>query len=145
MEVEWLILADAAQVVGNKLYLLGGGWNQLTVNAPFPVEQRMGLAFSVKVAWNETNRKHSFEIEIISEDQATEEPKSMMKVGGQFEMGRPTGINPGQEQRFQIALDAGLKLDKAGTKTLIARIEGQEMRRLSFYVRANPNQSGRKA
>ena len=32
MEVEWLILADSAQVIGNKLYLLGGGWDQLAVN-----------------------------------------------------------------------------------------------------------------
>ena len=29
MDVEWLILADAAQVNGNKLYLLEGGWDRL--------------------------------------------------------------------------------------------------------------------
>ncbi len=138
MDIEWLILADSAQVIGNKLYLLGGGWDHLTVNAPFPIEQRCAVALSVKVAWNETNQKHSFEIEIISEDKSTEEPKSMMKAGGQFELGRPPGILPGQEQRFQIAIDMGLKIEGAGTKTIITRVEGQEMRRLSFYVHANP-------
>jgi hypothetical protein len=137
MEVEWLILADSAQVVGNKLYLLGGGWDQITVNAPFPVEQRIALALSIKVAWNETNQKHSFEVEIVSENNETEEPKSMMKAGGQFELGRPPGIVPGQEQRVQMALDMTLKLENDGAKTVIARIEGQEMRRLSFYVRPN--------
>jgi len=40
MEVEWLILADAAQVVGNKLYLMGGGWDKLTINNVFPADQR---------------------------------------------------------------------------------------------------------
>jgi hypothetical protein len=139
MDVEWLILADSAQVVGGKLYLLGGGWDNLNVNAPFPIDQKFAIALGIKVAWNETNKKHTFEVEIISEDKATEAPKTLMKAGGQFEIGRPPGILPGQEQRFQIALDGILKIESAGTKTIIVRVEGQEMRRTSFYVHANPN------
>jgi hypothetical protein len=138
MEVEWLILADAAQVVGAKLYLLGGGWDRLTVNRAFPVDQRCALALSIIVPWNETNQKHSFEVEIISEDNTTEETKSLVKVGGQFEVGRPPGIRQGQEQRFQLALDMTLRIETAGTKTVIARIEGQEMRRLEFTVISGP-------
>ncbi len=134
MEVEWLILADAAQVVGNKLYLLGGGWDRLTVNRTFPIDQRFALALSIRVPWNETNQKHSFEVEIISEDKTTEEPKSLMKAGGQFEVGRPAGTPPGQEQRFQLALDMSLKIENPGMKMVIARIEGEEMRRLDFIV-----------
>jgi hypothetical protein len=139
MEVEWLILADAAQVVGSKLYLMGGGWDKLTVNSQFPVDQRCALALSLRVAWNETNQKHNFEIEIISEDSDTEQPRSLMKAGGQFEIGRPPGISPGQDQRFQVALDMTLKIDGPGTKSVIARVEGQEMRRLSFNVNQAPN------
>jgi hypothetical protein len=139
MEVEWLILADAAQVVGNKLYLMGGGWDKLTVNNQFPVDQRCALALSLRVNWNETNQKHNFEIEIMAEDSVTEQPKSLMKAGGQFELGRPPGINPGQDQRFQVALEMVLKIDGPGTKVVIARIGGQEMRRLSFSVNQGPN------
>ena len=139
MEVEWLILADAAQLVGNKLFLMGGGWDKLTVNSPFPVDQRCALALALRVAWNETNQKHSFEIEIMSEDAATEQPRSLMKAGGQFELGRPPGISPGQDQRFQVALDMTLKIDASGTKTVVARIEGQEMKRLSFSVAQGAN------
>jgi hypothetical protein len=139
MEVEWLILADAAQVVGNKLYLMGGGWDKLTVNTPFPVDQRCALAFALRVTWNETNQKHAFEIEILSEDAATEQPRSLMKAGGQFELGRPPGISPGQDQRFQMALDMTLKIDGPGTKTIVARVAGQELRRVSFNVNQGPN------
>ena len=138
MEIEWLILADAAQVVGAKLYLLGGGWDRLTVNRAFPVDQRCALALSIIVPWNETNQKHSFEVEIISEDTTTEEPKSLVKAGGQFEVGRPPGIRQGQEQRFQLAMDMTLRIETAGTKTVIARIEGQEKRRLEFTVIPGP-------
>jgi hypothetical protein len=57
-----------------------------------------------------------------------------MKAGGQFEVGRPAGIPLGQEQRFQLALDMSLRIEDAGIKTVIARVEGQEMRRVNFIV-----------
>lgn len=134
MEVEWLILADSAQVVANKLYLLGGGWDKLTVNKGFPFDQRCAIALSVKVPWNETNQRHTFEIEVLSEDQHTEEPKSIARVQGQFEVGRPPGIPVGQDQRIQLALDMGLKIDCPGTKSIIARIDGTESKRINFNV-----------
>ncbi len=134
MEIEWLILADSAQVVANKLYLLGGGWDRLTVNKGFPFDQRCAIAVVVKVPWNETNRKHTFEIEVLSEDQNTEEPNSIAKIQGQFEVGRPVGIPAGQDQRIQLAIDMGLKIDCPGTKVIIARIDGTESKRLYFSV-----------
>ena len=138
MEVEWLILADAAQVVGNKLYILGGGWDNLTVNTEFPFLQKCAVALSIKVPWNETNQKHTFEVEILTEDITTEEPKSLLKVAGHFEVGRPPGIPQGQEQRFQLAIDMNLKIEDFGTKAIVARIEGQELRRILFNVVPGP-------
>ena len=134
MEVEWLILADSAQVVGNKLYLLGGGWDVIAERKGFPFDQRCGIAIAVNIPWNETNQKHSFEIEVISEDQNTEEPKSIAKLGGGFEVGRPPGIPLGQSQRIQIAIDIGLKIEAPGIKTVIARIDGTESKRINFNV-----------
>lgn len=138
MEVEWLILADAARVVGNKLYLLGGGWDSLIVSSEFPVGLRCAVAFSAKVPWNETNQRHAFELEVASEEPGTETPKNLLKIGGQFEVGRPPGIPLGQDQRVQLAIDMDLKIDAPGTKVVVARIEGQEMRRIHFNVVPGP-------
>ena len=134
MEVEWLILADAAQVVANKLFMLGGGWDRVKASKRFPFNQKLAVAMSVKVPWNETNDRHNFEVEIISEDENTEEPKSMAKIGGQFEVGRPVGVLPGQDQRIQLAIDLFLKIDNPGIKIIIARINGIESRRVVFNV-----------
>ena len=134
MEVEWLMLADSAQVVGSKLYLLGGGWDVLAVRKDFPFGQQCAIALAVKVPWNETNQRHNFEIEVLSEDQQTEEPKSMAKMEGQFEVGRPTGIPVGQDQRIQLAINMGLNIDTPGIKAVIARIEGIESKRITFNV-----------
>ncbi len=138
MEVEWLILADSAQVVGNKLYLLGGGWDWLTVNRDFPTNQRCAVALSVKVPWNETNVKHNFEIEVVAEDSASEEPKSLLKLGGQFEAGRPPGIPLGQEQRIQLAVEMSLKLESPCTMEIVARLDGTDEGRAHFRVVPGP-------
>ena len=45
MEIEWLILADSAQIVGNKLYLLGGGWDV----AHGIAQQQLGLVLCLLV------------------------------------------------------------------------------------------------
>lgn len=127
MEIEWLILADAAQVVGNKLYLLGGGWDRLIANKGFPLSQQIGIAMSINVPWNNTNEKHAFEIEI-----ATEDGQQIAKVDGGFEVGRPVGILPGQDQRIQLAANAALKLNDPGIYSIMARIDGAICKRVHF-------------
>jgi hypothetical protein len=134
MEVEWLILADAAQVVGNKLYLMGGGWDRITVNKEPPVPHSMAVAVSFRVAWNETNQRHSFQIEV-----ATGDGQSIGRVDGHFEVGRPAGLPPGQDQRTQIAVNVNWRINQLGTYVVVARIDGQEGRRFPFNVVAGPS------
>ncbi len=131
--VEWLILADAAQVVGNKLYLLGGGWDTLTVASPFPAQQRLAIAVSFAVPWNQTNVDHNFDVEIAAED-----GERIAAVGGQFNVGRPPGIPLGAEQRTQLAVDFALTFKGVGRHVIIARLEGQEQERVRFNVVTPP-------
>lgn len=132
MEIEWLILADSAQVVANKLYLLGGGWDRIPLNKD--ALQHFAVAVSIKVPWDETNRRHTFGIEVLSEDQNTEELKKIAKIGGQFEVGRPVGIPIGKEQRIQLALDIGLKFDSPGTKKIVTSLDEAVSKELPFEV-----------
>lgn len=133
MEVEWLILADYAEIIGGKLYVMGGGWDTLTVNTGFPMARSVGLAVAFSVSWNETNQRHNVEIEFLTEDGQT-----IGKVGAQLEVGRPAGIKAGQGQRFQLAANVPLSLSGPGTYVIVARIEGQEARRVPFNVNQGP-------
>ncbi len=135
MEIEWLILADAAQIVAGKLYLLGGGWDRVTIKE---IPQKFAIAVSVKVPWDETNKKHTLELEILSEDPNTEEVKNLAKMGGQFEVGRPAGIPAGKDQRIQLALEVGLKFDNPGIKKIVANIDGSVSKELYFDVLPMP-------
>ena len=137
MDVEWLILADAAQVVSNKLYLLGGGWDRLTLNRPLPTAHQMAVAASFRVPWTETNQKHGFEIQVADGDGGT-----IGKVAGNYEVGRPAGLPPGQDQRFQIAVSIGMQIRKFGTYVIVASLNGQEGGRFPFTVAAAPASAG---
>ncbi len=133
MKTEWLILADHVDVVGNKLYLHGGGWDVLTVNSGFPVQQTLGVAAAFSVPWNETNQRNNVEIEIVTADGLT-----LTKAAVQLEVGRPPGLPAGQSQRAQIAVNMTLLLDKPGTYEIVTRIEGQEDARTHFNVVPGP-------
>jgi len=131
--VEWLILADYAEIIGGKLYLMGGGWDVLTVNTSFPLARPVGLAAAFSVPWNETNERHNVEIEILTDD-----GQPVGKVGAQFEVGRPAGIKRGQDQRFQLAANVHLNLAAPGTYVIVARVQGQEEKRVPFNVLEGP-------
>ena len=129
MEVEWIILADAAEVVNNKLYVIGGGWENLTVNSTLPHLYPCAIAAAFRVPWNETNQQHNVEIAIDNQD-----GQELLKVEGQVEVGRPPGIPLGSAQRVQMAIKLGLPIEQFGTYGIIARIEGEERRRVAFNI-----------
>ena len=135
MIVEWIILADRAEVINNKLYLMGGGWDSLTVNSGFPAIHPCALAVSFRVPWNETNQRHNIEVEILDEDGQS----SLAKVAGQIEVGRPAGIRPGQAQRLQMGINLSLEVAKPGLYEVVARIEGQKLGDTAFTVIPGPN------
>ena len=128
MEVEWLIIADAAQVVGGKLYVLGGGYDRVTLPTGPPAPHSMAVAVAFRVPWNETNVKHDFELEILDGD-----GQKIFGGNGQVEVGRAAGIPPGQDQRTQLAMNIGWRIEKLGSYEAVARIRDAE-RRFPFYV-----------
>ena len=137
MRLEWLILADAAEVIGGKLYLMGGGWDNLTIAQSLPSERQLAIAASFRVPWNETNQRHTVEIEVASEDGAV-----LGAISGQVEVGRPPGAKQGQDQRSQVAFGMNAKFGALGTYVIVARVEGEEQGRVPFNVIAGPQFAG---
>ena len=46
LEPDFLILADSAQVQGEKLFMLGGGWSQIWAKT-FPAQHQMAVAAGI--------------------------------------------------------------------------------------------------
>ena len=135
MRVEWIIMADSAEVVNGKLYLMGGGWDQLVVNQQFPTQQNISIAVSFSVGWDETNMRQPMEIRI--EDM---EGKQLARVNGEIEAGRPRGIAPGQSQRVQFAFKLPLRFEKPDTYSVTAYINDEMADRTNFRITAGRQQ-----
>ncbi|MEX2237981.1 MAG: hypothetical protein WEB00_10645 [Dehalococcoidia bacterium] len=128
MRVDYLLVADSAQIANNRLYLLGGGWNHQRVKA-FPADVSLGMAVGVRVDWNETNVKRRLELLVQDGD-----GNQLMKVEAQFETGRPAGIPQGASQLVQIAANGRVKVPEAGSYQIVCNVDGEELQRVPFYV-----------
>lgn len=102
-----MMLADFAQVVGGKLYIMGGGWS-ITGPAPTP----SAIAVKIEVPWNETNRQHEFKIELMDSDHRpvlmpTPAGNAPLVIQGNFEVGRPVGVIQGSPIDSTLAINLG--------------------------------------
>jgi hypothetical protein len=102
-----LLLADAAQAIDNKLYVLGGGWS---VTGPDPSPS--ALAIALKVPWDEANRRHDLRVELLDADGqpitvgAPPEDRPVV-IESHFEVGRPPGLRPGTPIDLALAVNLG--------------------------------------
>lgn len=133
MEIDFLILADSAQVADGKLYLLGGGWDRLAVNT-LPATQMVGVAVGILVPWTETNSGQTLTLAIADEDGAAVLPPVTLRI----EVGRPSGLTAGAEQRVVVAFNAPLTLPRLGGYALTATLDEGVSRRQRFGVQAGP-------
>ncbi len=104
-----MLLADAAQVVENKLYILGGGWS---ITGPGPTA--FAMAMKIAVPWTEANRRHSLELQLVDDDGrpvllptgSTAAPQPFT-ISGEFAVGRPVGVTEGMPLDLALVLAPG--------------------------------------
>jgi len=98
-----MLLADAAQAVDGKLYILGGGWSFI---GPQPTP--MAIAMKIEVPWDQSNRRHAFELRLLDEDgRPVEVDGNPVVIRGEFEVGRPAGLPPGTPLDVPVAVNIG--------------------------------------
>lgn len=89
VNIHALMLADSAQAVDGKLYILGGAWNVLRF-AEFPAQLIVGIAVAIDVDWNETNRRHHLDVHFEDADGNGMQPT----IGADFEAGDHPARSP---------------------------------------------------
>lgn len=102
-----MLLCDAAQEAGGKLYILGGGWS-IKGTDPTP----MALAIKIDVPWNEANERHRFVLMLESGDGGPVEfpgpdGPQVVRIEGEFEVGRPAGTPAGSDIDAALAVNIG--------------------------------------
>lgn len=138
-------LADSAEVVNNKIYALGAGWNTIFVRSFPAVHRRLAVAAVVHVPFTETNVPHRFELRLETEDgqpypvgfRANDagQPEAIPALGGEFTLGRPPQLVDGDEQVacFAFGVD-GMRFVGPTKFNWIVTIDGEESTRLPMRV-----------
>jgi hypothetical protein len=102
-----VLLADAAQVVGGKLYILGGGWS---IVGPDP--SPTAIAVKIEVPWHEADVAHHWELRLLDadgrpvvvDDGTFSRP---VAIAESFEVTRPAGVPAGSPLDFHVAVNIG--------------------------------------
>lgn len=145
MEAE-AMLADSVVAVEGKLYVQGGGWDQLATQG-LPVRHpRIGIAVLLHVPYNDTNMPHQFELRLEDADGKTlplgDAPPGMgtadgkvRAIGGPLVVGRPPLLGPGDDQSVPIAANLdGLLFERAGAYRFVISVDGQDVKHLAFRI-----------
>ncbi len=132
-----VLLCDAAQMVGGKLYILGGGWSRVLALGPL----NMALAMHLKVPWHEANRAMFLRIDLETEDGQpvpAGEGQGGVRVEGQVEVGRPPGLRPGTALDSAFAIPINGIVLQPGVYRWNITIDGQPVEALTFEVLSPP-------
>jgi hypothetical protein len=136
-----MLLADAAQAVGGKLYILGAGWSQIG-----PEPEPMAVVMHIQVPWDEANQQHELRLELVDADGdpvMVETPlgEQPLVLGSQFEVGRPPGTTPGTPLDLGLVIKVGpLPLRPGGRFQWRLSIDGEseEDWHKGFGIRQGP-------
>jgi uncharacterized protein DUF6941 len=114
MKIEFLILADAAQVANGKLFVLGGGWGVYR-SGNYPAQAQLALGVSILIGWNETGVKHPLNITIADEAGVPIIPE----LKGQVEAGRSEEVPQGSTQKVPLAVNLNLSIPRPGKYAIV--------------------------
>jgi hypothetical protein len=145
MEVD-AFLADAAESVQGKIYALGIGWNTVYVRELPSVHARTSIGLTIRVPYTATNQLHTVLVHLEDEDgqrvplgaepsEGDAEPKQVFEIGGQFNVGRPPLLPPGDEQVVCLAMTVNnLPLEELAMFHWIITVDGTPLKRLPMRV-----------
>jgi hypothetical protein len=108
VDIDFALIADHAELVNGKLYLMGGGWDTYNAAAE-PIQFQPAIALGVRIGWEETNRNVPVRVAVEDDDGA-----ELVRADGTLMVGRPPGLEAGATQLAQMTARLPLTLPRFG-------------------------------
>ncbi len=131
MRLTTAMLADAAQVQGGKLFVLGGGFDTISARTVPVVHRSLTLAMVAEIAPEERHRDLEISIALVDEDgQALE-----VEAKGKLRVGAPPNLPPGSVSIVPIVSPFyNIRFPEAKGYAFVVRFDGEELARIRFRV-----------
>jgi hypothetical protein len=127
MKIEFALLADAAQAVGGKVFVLGGGWNLFRA-ASYPAPVQLAIAIGLGFTSDEVGIKYPLNVVIADEAGVPVVPE----MKGQVETGQPAPDVPKTASvKIPVAININMSLPHPGTYGIVVTA-GSSTAQLSF-------------
>lgn len=119
-EIDYLLVADFAEVVNGKTYLMGAGWDRF---APpqYPAQLKIAVAVGVRVPFLESNMPHHLTVLL------RREAEEYVRMEADLETGRLPGAR-GESTMIPMALNATVAIAEPQTLELTAELGGHSRR-----------------
>lgn len=130
LEIRTLLLADRAEVLNGKLYMMGGALDTFYATT-FPSVIIFGIALVVAVPWNRTNEQIVLGMVIETAD-----GQELGKIDAPLTVGRPPQLGKGDEQLIAIAVpNINIVINQPGAFVARSSLNGIPGPRSPFRVR----------
>ena len=131
MRLTSAMLADAAQVQNGKLFILGGGFDTISVRSVPAVHRSLTLAMVAEVDPDERQRDLELLIALIDEDGAA----VGVEAKGRLRVGAPPNLPPGSSSIVPIVSPFhNITFTEAKGYAFVVSLEDRELARIGFRV-----------
>ncbi|MCL5947417.1 MAG: hypothetical protein M1298_05320 [Chloroflexi bacterium] len=128
--IDFVMIADRAEVVNNKLYMLGGAWDTFLAAAKFPISLSFSIVVAILTPWHETNNQQTFTIRCEDSDGHLLIPA----LQAQFVVGRPPWAKKGQQFRSIFVANISLSLNQSGSYLIRTTLASGDTKAIEFHV-----------
>lgn len=131
MKLTSAMLADSAQVQAGKLFVLGGGFDTISVRALPATHRSLSLAMVAEVEPDERQRDLELSITLVDEDGA----ELGVKASGKLRVGTPPNLPPGASSVVPIVSPFhNITFPAAKGYAFLVSLNGEELARVLFRV-----------
>lgn len=131
MKLTSAMLADAAQVQSGKLFVLGGGFDTISVRSTPAVHRSLTLAMVAEVSPEERQRDLELGIKLVDEDGA----EIGVEAKGKLRVGAPPNLPPGSPSIVPIVSPFhNITFPEAKGYTFVVSVDDNELARIGFRI-----------
>lgn len=131
MKLTSAMLADAAQVQSGKLFVLGGGFDTITVRSTPAVHRSLTLAMVAEVSPEERQRDLELGIKLVDEDGA----EIGVEAKGKLRVGAPPNLPPGSPSIVPIVSPFhNITFPEPKGYAFVVSVDENELARIRFRI-----------